>query len=61
MQTMRSLHRRLTHPLRLDLGQGMVEYALILCLIAMVVVFVPIVLGYQLQNAFIDVSKAMGA
>ncbi len=58
---MRSLNWRFTRPSRPDLGQGMVEYALILCLIAMVVVFVPIVLGYQLQNAFIDVSKAMGA
>jgi Flp pilus assembly pilin Flp len=58
---MRPLNRRFTRPSRLDIGQGMVEYALILCLIAMVVVFVPIVLGYQLQNTFIDISKAMGA
>jgi Flp pilus assembly pilin Flp len=38
----------------------MVEYALILVLIAVVVVAVLIVLGNQVQNVFCNISGAMG-
>jgi pilus assembly protein Flp/PilA len=41
-------------------GQGMVEYALILVLIAVVVIVVLIVLGNQIQNAFCNISGAIG-
>jgi len=41
-------------------GQGMVEYALILVLIAVVVIAVLIVLGNQVQNVFCNISGAMG-
>lgn len=46
--------------LRSDEGQSMVEYALILVLIAVVVIAVLIVLGNQIQNAFCNVSGAIG-
>jgi pilus assembly protein Flp/PilA len=42
------------------LGQGMVEYALILVLIALVVIVVLQVLGHQVNNAFSNVSNALG-
>jgi pilus assembly protein Flp/PilA len=48
---------RLIHSER---GQGMVEYALILVLIAVVVIAVLIVLGNQVQNVFCNISGAMG-
>ena len=41
-------------------GQGMVEYALILVLIAVVVIAVLIVLGNQVQNVFCNVAGAVG-
>jgi len=53
----RRLVERLMHSER---GQGMVEYALILVLIAVVVIVVLIVLGNQIQNAFCNISGAMG-
>jgi pilus assembly protein Flp/PilA len=43
-----------------ECGQGMVEYALILVLIAVVVIAVLIVLGNQVQNVFCNISGAMG-
>jgi pilus assembly protein Flp/PilA len=42
-------------------GQGMVEYALILVLIAVVVIAVLIVLGNQVQNVFCNISGAIGS
>jgi pilus assembly protein Flp/PilA len=58
---------RLPHPLKgpLDVlarheGQGMVEYALILVLIAVVVIAVLIVVGNQVQNVFCNISGAIG-
>ena len=41
-------------------GQGMVEYGLILVLIALVVVFVVGLIGHQLQNVFSNVSSGLG-
>ncbi|HEX3630222.1 MAG TPA: Flp family type IVb pilin [Candidatus Dormibacteraeota bacterium] len=41
-------------------GQGMVEYALILVLIAVVVIAILIVLGNQVQNVFCNISGAIG-
>jgi len=46
--------------IRSERGQGMVEYALILVLIAVVVIAVLIVLGNQVQNVFCNISGAMG-
>ena len=40
-------------------GQGMVEYALILVLIAVGVIVVLSVLGNQLQNAFCNIPAAI--
>jgi len=42
-------------------GQGMVEYALILVLIAVVVIAVLVVLGNQVANVFCNISGAVGA
>jgi pilus assembly protein Flp/PilA len=42
-------------------GQGMVEYALILVLIAVVVLAVLMIVGNQVQNVFCNISGAMGA
>jgi pilus assembly protein Flp/PilA len=54
------IRRQVERLLRSERGQGMVEYALILVLIAVVVIAVLIVLGNQIQNAFCNVSGAMG-
>ena len=42
-------------------GQGMVEYALILVLIAVIVIAVLVVLGNQVANAFCNITGALGA
>jgi pilus assembly protein Flp/PilA len=47
--------------LRNERGQGMVEYALILVLIAVVVIAILIVLGNQVQNVFCNISGAIGS
>jgi pilus assembly protein Flp/PilA len=52
--------QRLLHVLARDEGQGMVEYALILVLIAVVVIAVLIVVGNQVQNVFCNISGAIG-
>lgn len=41
-------------------GQGMVEYALILVLIAVVVIVVLRMTGQQVNNVFSNVSNALG-
>jgi len=58
---------KLPHPLQHlleafthDEGQGMVEYALILVLIAVVVTVVLIILGNQVQNVFCNISGGLG-
>jgi pilus assembly protein Flp/PilA len=43
-----------------DRGQSMIEYALILVLIAVVVIVLLIILGNQVQNAFCNISGALG-
>ncbi len=40
-------------------GQGLVEYALILVLVAMVVVLIVVVLGPQIGNLFSRVTNAI--
>ena len=40
-------------------GQGMTEYALIIVLIGVVVVFVVGIIGHQVQNVFSNVSSGM--
>jgi len=40
-------------------GQGLVEYALILVLIAVVVIAILVVLGPQIANVFSDISDQM--
>ncbi len=46
--------------LRGEHGQSMIEYALILVLIAVVVIVLLIILGNQVQNAFCNISGALG-
>ena len=41
-------------------GQGLVEYALILVLIAVVVIAILVVLGPQIANVFSEISNQMG-
>jgi pilus assembly protein Flp/PilA len=53
----RALVDRLT---RHERGQSMVEYALILVLIAVVVIAVLIILGNQVANVFCNISGAIG-
>jgi pilus assembly protein Flp/PilA len=40
-------------------GQGMVEYALILVLIAMVVIVILQLVGHQVNNVFSNVNKGL--
>lgn len=60
MDSFRILFSALLHRLRSDAGQGMVEYSLILVLIAVVVIAVLMVMGNQIQNAFCNISGAIG-
>ena len=41
-------------------GQGMVEYALILALVAVVAIAILLILGQQVKNTFNNVSDQMG-
>lgn len=61
MDSLRTRIGSLFRVLRSDKGQGMVEYALILVLIAVVVIAVLIVLGNQVQNVFCNISGGLGA
>jgi len=60
MDSFRDHISALLRGLRSDEGQGMVEYALILVLIAVVVIAVLIVLGNQVQNVFCNISGGLG-
>jgi pilus assembly protein Flp/PilA len=46
-------------PERNEEGQGLVEYALILVLIAVVVIVILSVLGQQVNNAFSNISNGL--
>ena len=50
-------YRRAWGPQR---GQGMVEYALILVLIAFVVIFILTLVGHQVNNVFSNISNGLG-
>ena len=41
-------------------GQGLVEYALILVLIAVVVIAILVILGPRIANVFSEISNQMG-
>ena len=43
-----------------QLGQGMVEYALILVLVSIVVIVILLTMGNQIQNVFSNVVAALG-
>ena len=60
MHLVELIRRQVERLIRGERGQGMVEYALILVLIAVVVIAVLIVLGNQVQNVFCNISGAMG-
>ncbi len=49
----------MTHMYRLQSGQGMVEYALILALVALIVIIALIATGGQLINLFSNISRTM--
>ena len=46
---------------RLQSGQGMVEYALILVLVSIVVIVILLTMGNQILNVFSNVVAALGA
>ena len=46
---------------RLQGGQGMVEYALILVLVSVVVIVILLTMGNQILNVFSNVVAALGA
>lgn len=55
-----ALRERLVRAAEDDSGQGLVEYALILVLIAVVVIVILAVVGNQVKNTFSNVSNALG-
>jgi pilus assembly protein Flp/PilA len=46
---------------RPESGQGMVEYALILVLIAIVVIVILTTVGHQVNNVFSNISKGLSS
>lgn len=61
MASFRSLIQALQVSLADEAGQGMVEYGLILVLIAVVVIAVLVLLGNQVSNLFCNISTGLGA
>jgi pilus assembly protein Flp/PilA len=51
------MNMRMTRPG--ERGQGIIEYAMILVLVAMVVVFVLVIFGPQLGNAFSIITHGL--
>jgi pilus assembly protein Flp/PilA len=49
-----------TRRTRQQLGQGMVEYALILVLVSIVVIVILLTMGNQINNVFSNVVAALG-
>ena len=45
---------------RMQHGQGMVEYALILVLVSIVVIVILLTMGNQIQNVFSNIVVALG-
>jgi pilus assembly protein Flp/PilA len=60
MNTLPFRLRQLLSSLATEKGQGMVEYALILVLIAVVVIAVLVILGNQVTNVFCNITGAIG-
>ena len=54
------IFRLIDRLIRSERGQGMVEYALILVLIAVVVIAVLVILGNQVANVFCNIAGAIG-
>jgi pilus assembly protein Flp/PilA len=54
------MQHRLTTPLRHEEGQGMVEYALVLVLVAVICIVLLTVVGKQASNVFSNVGKGLG-
>jgi pilus assembly protein Flp/PilA len=61
MASFRSLLQALRERVADESGQGMVEYGLILVLIAVVVIAVLVLLGNQVNNLFCNISAGLGA
>ena len=59
VKLLNQLSNRVVKPRDDESGQGMVEYALILMLIAVVVVLVLGVIGHQTENVFSNVSHGL--
>ena len=55
-----SIYNKIRNLLNREEGQGMVEYALIPVLIAVVVIVVLIILGNQVKNVFCNISGGLG-
>lgn len=51
---------RTSNRVRKQLGQGMVEYALILVLVSIVVIVILLTMGNQIANVFSNVVAALG-
>jgi pilus assembly protein Flp/PilA len=60
MHPVELIARWLARPTDDDRGQSMVEYALILVLIAVVVIVMLVILGNQVANVFCNISGAIG-
>lgn len=58
---LRSIRQGLRRFFTSEPGQGMVEYALILVLIAVVVIAILLILGKQVKNVFCNISGGLGA
>ncbi len=58
---LRSIRRGLRRFFASEPGQGMVEYALTLVLIAVVVIAILLILGKQVRNVFCNISGGLGA
>ena len=57
---MTELYMRLQNWLRDDEGQGLVEYALIIALVAIVIIVVLGALGGQVSDKFSQISSGLG-
>ena len=57
----RSVERGVDVSRRRQIGQGMVEYALVLVLISIVVIVILMTMGQQIANVFSNIAVALGA